>query len=824
MTNMKKVCFLFKLYLKSKKDAVRVSILSMLSFCLVTVALVIIKTNEVAILQQQLEIYGKHTVSIGEEAYTSYNQVTKDLKVKDSLAISLDIFKKDKYEYTLYHADRRILEFENIKLIEGKFPTKDNEVIIQRNYLFHLGIKEENMIGSAITLPLDSKDSVKQFVVTGIIVKNTAHQGEYINNAVTAVFAPSDEAPNLLYLELYDIENYTEIMDNITGKYKIDKEVCYINYDFFLALGIIEGNSIFAENQMYYYFIFALILLCTIVSMYNFIKMMVYNGYSEIAVLNLIGVPNELIAVVLFLTVLSVLLIGCLLGLILGLGISSLLIALLFKHAYSLSMLFANFPYMTMLISMLFYIFITILVLLPVVVHINRLTPNFFMQMRRTTVAKQNSIESKYLLSKNTRFFTRKLAKDNVIYNKKAFIMAVAGLASSIFVMVIGFFFLSVNLQIFGHDTYMDYKVTFQDEFSMSNEDIERKNLLYTNLSSMPDACKVYPVYVANRKVEIQRNSLSSKYIKYLQQSVEDRISLQRSGNNTISIRAVVLGYNEVQLRELFSKNGLKEDMSLNNGEVIVLNKTIPVRGGEGFKVNFTQGDLVGLNIELRNGEKLHDFTIKSMVDNLNIYPKAQENMICFIINEETFKEWIDIKVPSEFFIKLSNTEDSKREQVKSLLIGNPYSEITVPIEEEVSLIKGNRIMKIIILLFFIVIVLAVGISILSTMYIRIYTREVEYAMLQAIGLSYAQLRRIILYEMLIIFTRSVIIGGVLSYAGTYYMQVEFMGLVGKYIYQFPFIIFSISCLVTIITLLIMIMPVLARLRKMNIVMLLKED
>ena len=158
-----------------------------------------------------------------------------------------------------------------------------------------------------------------------------------------------------------------------------------------------------------------------------------------------------------------------------GLGISSLLIALLFKHAYSLSMLFANFPYMTMLISMLFYIFITILVLLPVVVHINRLTPNFFMQMRRTTVAKQNSIESKYLLSKNTRFFTRKLAKDNVIYNKKAFIMAVAGLASSIFVMVIGFFFLSVNLQIFGHDTYMDYKVTFQDEFSMSNEDIERK-------------------------------------------------------------------------------------------------------------------------------------------------------------------------------------------------------------------------------------------------------------------------------------------------------------------------------------------------------------
>ena len=84
-------------------------------------------------------------------------------------------------------------------------------------------------------------------------------------------------------------------MDNITGKYKIDKEVCYINYDLFLALGIIEGNSIFAENQMYYYFIFALILLCTIVSMYNFIKMMVYNGYSEIAVLNLIGVPNELI-------------------------------------------------------------------------------------------------------------------------------------------------------------------------------------------------------------------------------------------------------------------------------------------------------------------------------------------------------------------------------------------------------------------------------------------------------------------------------------------------------------------------------------------------
>ena len=135
------------------------------------------------------------------------------------------------------------------------------------------------------------------------------------------------------------------------------------------------------------------------------------------------------------------------------------------------------------------------------------------------------------------------------------------------------------------------------------------------------------------------------------------------------------------------------------------------------------------------------------------------------------------------------------------------------------------RLLRTFITVFFIIIIFSSAISISSTLHIRIYTRETEYAMMNAIGISHKQLKDIVYCELFTTISRSIIVAGVLSYAGTYLMQVLMLGTVGRYMYEFPFPTFVFSCLITIVALFLMSIPILNRLKNMNTVMIfLKKD
>lgn len=102
---------------------------------------------------------------------------------------------------------------------------------------------------------------------------------------------------------------------------------------------------------------------------------------------------------------------------------------------------------------------------------------------------------------------------------------------------MLGLYFLFVNLEVFGHETYMDYRVSYLDSYTMSNDELTRKDELYYSLESMDNLCKIYPIYISNLDVEIDKKALSRQYIKYLQQSAEERIALSNGNLETAQMR-----------------------------------------------------------------------------------------------------------------------------------------------------------------------------------------------------------------------------------------------------------------------------------------------
>lgn len=488
------------------------------------------------------------------------------------------------------------------------------------------------MIGSTITLPIDDKGNTSEFIVTGIISKNSALLGGDTDKSLTVVFPQNNIQPNQLLIQLTNIIDFENIMDYLTEKYDINKDLCYINFDLFMVLGFIGESNVLEQNNLFYSFLYIIILLCTVVSLYNFIKLMVYNSYSDIAILNLLGISKNLIVSVLFFVIILITLVAALVGMSIGIGGSNLIISKFFDNLNTIHLFSHDFPHNTMIISILVYIIVAILIMLPIAIRIQKLSPNFLMQMRQTSPQKVKKKSNKHLFSQSNNLFTYKLSRNNIKSSKKSFNISVLALASSILVFVLGLYFLFVNLEVFGHETYMDYRVSYLDSYTMSDDELTRKDELYYSLESMDNLCQVYPIYINKLGVEIDKKALSRQYIKYLQQSAEERIALSHGNLETAQMRVHILGYNQQQLEELYKKNGLNYNHELDDNEIIVLNTTLPTRSNIGFNLYFQKGDSINLDLYSDTDTDIlpKDFNIKETVDELKTYPKAEANRICY--------------------------------------------------------------------------------------------------------------------------------------------------------------------------------------------------
>ena len=251
--------------------------------------------------------FGTYVINCTDEDYKKLEAYPNVDRIKKTEQYTVSI-NDEKYYYYDY-AKEFDLDLMGIKLVKGKLPTANGQLVLDEKYIVEYGY-DYSVIGKKISLPV-SENKKKSFVITGIISQNSVWDdstGEYI------FLAYKENANyNCAYASFLDYSHLDADYKELTQK--LDGKVCP-NLNMYLNLGYGYGGlSVFQQYDIIYagVFLFMLLGMCFVV--YNIAKMCMYDARESIGVMNLIGIRQNTIIV----SFVSVILVWVLVGILSGL-------------------------------------------------------------------------------------------------------------------------------------------------------------------------------------------------------------------------------------------------------------------------------------------------------------------------------------------------------------------------------------------------------------------------------------------------------------------------------------------------------------------------
>ena len=205
MSSVKKYQYIQKGLTTKTNSTLKLAITTSFSVIILFLFLFIINGNELTTINQLHQTYGKYTASIPKEKEKDYTELYNDPLVKDYYEFYEKNVVEDNIEYQIYSSDREILDFINIELVEGNYPQSDNEIALERKYLYFLGIKDNEMLGAKLKL------NAQEYVVSGIIVEHGVESGDFENNKYTCLLNSHQFSANTIFLQISDTRQYEEV-------------------------------------------------------------------------------------------------------------------------------------------------------------------------------------------------------------------------------------------------------------------------------------------------------------------------------------------------------------------------------------------------------------------------------------------------------------------------------------------------------------------------------------------------------------------------------------------------------------------------------------
>lgn len=770
MRNYKKYNYIQKGLTQQCNSTKSIACTTVLAVVILFLLLFIINGNETATIQQLYNTYGKYTAQIPKLEGRDYSELYKDSRLESYHEINIQSVEEDGAVYNVYSSDENILSYLNLDLLEGEYPQQPNEIAVERKFLYRMGIQEQEALGKKIKF----NDDI--YTIKGIVIAYEADFGNYVEDGYTCIINDSNIFPNKILLQIKDIRSYEQILDSFVEEYGINGDECFANFNLFTALGYTVGQDTFQSNRYLYFVIFFVIMLVVLHATGNYLRMWVDNVSGAIANMNLIGVSYGLIRKALILYFMKWFAVYISVGVL----ISCILSIFIFQGMFSqidISHIIAGFPARVLMFSILLYTIFFFGKLMWISKDIKMINPINNMHTKKRAVKNLNGSKM-HLFTSKSKNYRWKIYRKNIRDDRFRVVISIIGISLTVSIFSIGSCFLTMNSQVFGHDTQMDYKIAFKPEYLLETGEEQQQISFYNNLLEMNERLDVWPVYTEKVDTRLNRENLSIKYIEYLQRIQENNLLIDLQNNAEIPLRVTVLGYNEAQLKELYKLNNL-EYTELENNQIIVLKNTVPLRGEVGFDLNFKKSQ----SIQLENAT-VEQYEISQVVERLPIYSPESYNSVCFIVNESTFKQRNKLKVPPSFYIKL------KREEYKTIIdskvLGNPLVEITIPKEEERLLEESNKLLKGITISLLTIIIACIIYSINSNLILRYQINKEEYKIFNLLGVSYKDNIIILLYEVSELILGGIIISIPIVYMTTYIMQVLMLGDAGRYIYRFP--------------------------------------
>lgn len=738
------------------------------------------------------------------------NSDIKDISVIQNMGTSLV---ENENSYITQYIDLKAYDenaFKNlgIKLLEGHLPSKDNEIVVSKNFT-----KETNEIN------INKRD----YKIVGIIeptIYDNINLDAMTISAITYLDKSKLQPDSIIDISVnfYNINDVYEISWEIADVLKLygndegKTENIEFNTDLLHYYSIWDMNNA-EDKQIITIMIFLVVLIVTVsvALIYSIFLISVKERKKEFAILNSIGATKEQIVKMILCEAGIILIVSILIAIamtiLLILGISSYINNMLSSVDINLANAYKNtvaeIPYIQLLLSILVITLVTFVATLIPAIKIKKIS--ILEEMKG-----KNSIDRKINISnKNEKSIDKILTRRNKKLNPHRHRVIIFSFTLSIFLFLLTQGYLKNMNNIFRDGLTCNYTIRVPKEYS---EEV-KQGFIETNSVE-----KIYSYF--NLKYFTQ---LDDKYINNsLKQAIVDCHSMGEelfytSINNEMDCYIYALG--DKDFGEYIKSIGLKD---LKENECILVNysnvKTDYYNGvymtnyNEGDEIeiyahskgdgtfeldsikdfsNIDDGDLVKygdnqrkvkLKVakivnQLPNSIRTYSLTIPSLA--IIVKEEALNNIQKYLIHAENSDTYVEEQIEIDIYSSNRELLDEVVERIKyeNNLDDSDISEgLYIEADYDLEQIQVTRVFSYLLTILIFAITL---INIINIIISDIDTRKHYFSILISIGMTKKQLTRMILKEYIKYFIISLLLGIILSLCITYivYIQIFYHGL-----------------------------------------------
>ncbi len=643
--------------------------------------------------------YGKYVYR-----FVGLNENELELIKNDEYADSFFIIKENDVEidneiFSYLSVSEDFFDYTNYCIIDGKFPQKEDEVMVPKWYLFHLGISVENMIGSEIELKNPDTDKFEKKRISGIVVRND--NNEIASDLDTGMFVIFNEKyvnyQDGFYNIYVETSNFYQLEEHINevASYIYEKSENIVEYDLNYPLLNILGHTEMGKQRNYhrlllYFVVSALIIFLILIVFNNVIMVCLLKWKTILKIYQIIGANMHQInmnIIAIFFCVISV---CTVLGNILGIG-----------SVYLISKLMLDLeevvPGALLCLESVLEIIALMLMLYLKLKKYNDFNHEYRIRMEG------NGLDGAGRLFRSEKRGIIKLSFRNfMFYNRKKVISIVSIACCILFLFLMGVQLRENVNQLDSNDGYRyyfevdDYYKVMQNA---SDSEVEGVKKVYHQICDMCEKNNILPYYNTEFVTEysLKKDYLSQDYRDMLTRTTSGNVQLLNH-SDYIDTTIVIMGYSKQMIEQMnqtydLNINGLSQE------NAIILSRTTNKDGNGGNTLLSMIGEKVNVDTivfqDTTQDWITNTYHIVGEVDDLLVYPRYDKNSVCLIIDIDQYNKYFNNDFISSFYTK--DIDDIQLGQLQRIIEGNNYIRIK-DLKDENATVKLGYLQRILLM------------------------------------------------------------------------------------------------------------------------------
>lgn len=711
-------------------------------------------------------ITGSYHTLIPNITHSQFENLSKDIRVEScGLTSHIESLKFNKDRLNVSFSNKDSLALNGLSISEGKMPTKENEILIEKEFLTSQNINAK--IGEQITIPFSDKVTNNKFTITGYLKTSTKGTNRSLYAAMVS-------------------EKY---FDKLNGWNKLSPAVMLkVNSNNLsssndiknLVLSILKDNNMNQSPSFNEAFIklsqpsilmilsaivgLAIIIIASVLVIYCIFYISIINSIKSYGQLRTIGMTSKQIKKLINREGNLLAIIAIPIGLILGVVFSYLLIPKGFK--------FINLLWISPVVIVLTYITVRISIRKPAKIA-STVSP-----IEASKFESNNQLSYKHNFNKLTPF---SLACNQLIRYKKKNLLTLLSISLT-GVLLIGFS--SILSSIDARE--MSLSGFKRGQFVIKINDFElRENPLEKIQVNNPLTEEVYKQLKqisGLKKIEIDKHLPASNNLKSNESDAE------------------IIGFYKEDmplLEKCNNEKSLPKYYDLSSKDKIVVGRPSDFEEYFGFKAKI--GNIVTLKIFDGNASKNVTFEIAAVLDESKIENNG-DKIDMLILPVESMDRISDANLIYQYVVKVDNNfENLAEKDIEQILLLNPklgYNSLSSAISQNENFLQSSKLVLI-------SIIILIGcfsiMNLLNTILTGVLVRRKEFALMRSVGMSKSQLFKMVYFETLIVVVSglvlSIILGGCIGYIVCMILKNNLMSYLN---YHFPLMITLIYSLIVI--------------------------